>query len=114
MIGLFSYVYFFINSYNKFSKNHFLLFAIVCFFFVSSLLIKNHDDFSYYHFAYTYFLTQQSSLFGIGIFNICSGKRLNLQDIFLKLNDKRYQKEVIINQNKNKTCLNTGFLYIAL
>ena len=40
-----------------------------------------------------------------GIFNICSGKRLNLQDIFLKLNDKRYQKEVIINQNKNKTIL---------
>ena len=68
-IGFFSYVYFFINSYKKIAKSHFLLFVITCFFFISSLLIKNHDDFAYYHFAYTYFLTQQNSLFGIGIFN---------------------------------------------
>jgi hypothetical protein len=65
-LGFFLYVFFFINSYKNYSKSHLLLFAIV---FISSLLIKNHDDFPYYHFAYTYFLTQQSSLFGIGIFN---------------------------------------------
>ena len=31
--------------------------------------IINNDDFSYYHFQYTYYLTQDSFSFGVGQFN---------------------------------------------
>ncbi len=34
------------------------------------LLYKNHDDFHYYHFPYTYILTEYSQPIGIGILNI--------------------------------------------
>ena len=37
--------------------------------FISILLFKNHDDFTYYHFPYTYYLTQHSFFFGVGEFN---------------------------------------------
>ena len=44
-------------------------FTIFIFLFISSLIFKNHDDFPYYHFPYTYYLTQQSLFIGIGQFN---------------------------------------------
>ena len=31
--------------------------------------IKTHDDFHYYHFPYTYYITQHSLLIGVGQFN---------------------------------------------
>ena len=34
------------------------------------LLYKNHDDFHYYHFPYTYILTEYSQPIGIGLLNI--------------------------------------------
>ena len=37
--------------------------------FCAVLQSKNHDDFPYYHFPYTYYLTQQSLYLGIGQFN---------------------------------------------
>ena len=43
-----------------------ILFSII---FISFLISKTHDDFPYYHFPYTYYLTQNSSLIGIGNFN---------------------------------------------
>ena len=43
-----------------------ILFTII---FISFLISKTHDDFPYYHFPYTYYLTQNSSLVGIGSFN---------------------------------------------
>ncbi len=43
-----------------------ILFSII---FISFLISKTHDDFPYYHFPYTYYLTQNSSLIGIGSFN---------------------------------------------
>jgi len=43
-----------------------LLFIVL---FFSLLMIKNHDDFSYYHFQYTYYLTQDAFSFGVGQFN---------------------------------------------
>ena len=48
-----------------------LLFTFIIFLilFISSLIFKNHDDFPYYHFPYTFYLTQQSFYFGIGQFN---------------------------------------------
>ena len=37
--------------------------------FIFVLLAKNHDDFPYYHFPYTYLLTQYSHPIGLGLLN---------------------------------------------
>tara|TARA_B100000795_G_scaffold267023_1_gene251133 strand:- start:85 stop:1767 length:1683 start_codon:yes stop_codon:yes gene_type:complete len=37
--------------------------------FFGIIILKNHDDFSYYHFQYTYYITQHPLLIGIGKFN---------------------------------------------
>ena len=67
LIGFSSFILFLrnINNINEFYKINILF----IFFFVSFLIYKNHDDFSYYHFPYTYYLTQNNLLVGIGNFN---------------------------------------------
>ena len=62
--------------YTKILKNYLMnkkeIFLVLIVFFLMSasiLVHKNHDDFPYYHFPYTYYLTQQSFYFGIGQFN---------------------------------------------
>ena len=55
--------YFFYKNEIIFSS---IVFAIL---FLAVLQFKNHDDFPYYHFPYTYYLTQQSLHIGIGQFN---------------------------------------------
>ncbi len=51
-------------------KQEFLFFVTVFIFaFISLLIFKNHDDFPYYHFVYTYNLTQFDLNVGIGQFN---------------------------------------------
>jgi len=63
----------FISSARKFNfeyKNQiFFIFVVFFVLFCGLFQFKNHDDFSYYHFPYTYYLTQQSLHFGIGQFN---------------------------------------------
>ncbi len=68
LIGLsFFYYFFFIKKENlKELKLFFIVFVIL---FISSLIFKTHDDFPYYHFPYTYYLTQNNSYVGIGTFN---------------------------------------------
>ena len=65
--------FFFISSVRKFNfeyKNQFFFIFVVFFLLLCGLFqFKNHDDFPYYHFPYTYYLTQQSLHFGIGQFN---------------------------------------------
>jgi hypothetical protein len=68
-LGFLFYIYFLISSYKRNLRNHCLLLLIISLVFISSLLAKNHDDFPYYHFPYTIFLTQHSSAFGTGVFN---------------------------------------------
>ncbi len=41
----------------------FLTFAIM---FISVVIIKNHDDFNYYHFPYTYYLNEYPLIIGLG------------------------------------------------
>ena len=66
VLGLLSFIYFF----EKKNKNEYVLFYL---FFLILLIgfinFKTHDDFSYYHFPYTYYLTQNNLLVGIGSFN---------------------------------------------
>ena len=54
----------------KLSKNYFkyylLIFGILIF---GLMAAKSHDDFSYYHFPYTYYLTQENLIIGTGSLN---------------------------------------------
>ena len=43
-----------------------LIFSIL---FISIIIFKTHDDFPYYHFGYSHYLTQSNLTIGIGIFN---------------------------------------------
>ena len=61
---------FFFNNLKLLKKEeiNFLIFFFLIF-FIGILNIKNHDDFSYYHFPYTFNLTQFSHFIGLGNFN---------------------------------------------
>lgn len=70
VIIIFGLVIFFINFFfNKIQKEQIKFFYLILFLmFVSILIFKNHDDFEYYHFPYTYLLTQNDLIIGIGNF----------------------------------------------
>ena len=68
-IGLILFLLFFKKNFKNIKKEFLFVFIIFLLLFSSSLIFKNHDDFSYYHFPYTYYLTQQSFYFGTGQFN---------------------------------------------
>ena len=54
------------NIIQKSIKKLLIVFFILTIFI---LLAKNHDDFPYYHFPYTYLLTEYSNMVGLGNFN---------------------------------------------
>ena len=69
---LFFGIFLFLFSLFKEKKNILDLLKLYLFFLIiiiSFILYKNHDDFSYYHFPYTYYLTQNNLMVGIGNFN---------------------------------------------
>ncbi len=66
LVGL----YFFIIYFNKISFFEIkILISFQVILFISILIYKPHDDFSYYHFPYTYYLNEFSQIIGIGNFN---------------------------------------------
>ena len=66
VLGLILFFYFF----DKKIKNDYILFYLFfLILFIGFIIFKSHDDFSYYHFPYTYYLTQNNLLLGIGNFN---------------------------------------------
>ena len=69
IIGLIFFLLTLKKKYLLLKKELIFTFTIFIFLFISSLIFKNHDDFPYYHFPYTYYLTQQSLFIGIGQFN---------------------------------------------
>ena len=71
IIGIIIFFFYIIKNFNINKLNNEILFCSLLFIilFLSLLMIKNHDDFSYYHFQYTYYLTQESFSFGVGQFN---------------------------------------------
>ena len=68
ILGLILFVYYFkITLVSKQEIiNYFLIFFIL---FIYILVGKNHDDFAYYHFGYTIFLTEFTHPIGLGRFN---------------------------------------------
>jgi len=57
------------KNFSSYKKEFILTILVFCLISSSLFLYKNHDDFPYYHFPYTYYLTQQSFYIGVGQFN---------------------------------------------
>ena len=67
IIGIFlSAAFIFKNSEKNF---FFLILLVFLILYIGLIIFKTHDDFPYYHFPYSYYLTQNSTFIGIGIFN---------------------------------------------
>jgi hypothetical protein len=65
-------IIFFLKNYlnNQYKNNDLLIVILIFTVLVLFILVgKNHDDFPYYHFPYTYMLTQDSHAIGIGQLN---------------------------------------------
>ena len=69
IIGLILFIYLVKQKYSLYKSEIIFSFIVFVLLFCAVLQFKNHDDFSYYHFPYTYYLTQQSLHIGIGQFN---------------------------------------------
>ena len=69
LIGLILFSYLIKIKYSEYKNEIIFSFIVFIFLFCAVLQFKNHDDFSYYHFPYTYYLTQQSLYVGVGQFN---------------------------------------------
>lgn len=67
VIGILLFLHFFLKNKKKYELVKFLIvfFSLIIFILVA----KNHDDFPYYHFPYTIFLTEFSHPIGFGKFN---------------------------------------------
>jgi len=65
-IGLISFAFFF--SKLKLNKDYILLIILIFFLGSSLLILKNHDDFSYYHLTYSLGLTENKIQLGLGNF----------------------------------------------
>lgn len=67
-VGTFLFIYYFLADKKKIKYYFSLLVFLIL--FISILSHKAHDDFSYYHFPYTYFLTQFPSVYGLGFYDL--------------------------------------------
>ena len=69
ILGIILFSFFAITKLKKIKKK--LLFFLIIFLilYVGSFIFKTHDDFPYYHFSYSYHLTQNEIIAGIGKFN---------------------------------------------
>ena len=64
LIGLFLFTYFIINRKIEFRIGPYLLiFSIL---FIGLLILRNHDDFNYYHLTYSLGLTENKLMLGLG------------------------------------------------
>ena len=68
MIGFVFFIANFIINKKEEKKKIILFYFTLIILFTSILIFKNHDDFEYYHFPYTYLLTQNDLIIGLGNF----------------------------------------------
>jgi len=69
LIGI-SLFLFFLKKFKNLIKNYSKYFFLIFFTFVFAILsFKTHDDFPYYHFPYTFYLTQENLIIGVGNLN---------------------------------------------
>ena len=69
IFGITAFIFSTYKKHKEYKKEYIFTLLVFVLLFISLMQFKNHDDFPYYHFPYTYYLTQQSFYFGIGEFN---------------------------------------------
>ncbi len=68
LIGvIFFFRFYFLSSKKEDWSYFFLVFFVLL---IGAFIFKTHDDFPYYHFSYSHYLTENSLIFGIGQFNL--------------------------------------------
>ena len=85
LFGLFLFIFDLKNNYSNRLKQLKLLLLVFSIIFIGILLYKNHDDFFYYHFGYTYSLINFEKIVGIG--NLEHGFRTPSSILYLDLLD---------------------------
>ncbi len=68
LFGILSFIFYLKENLN-YKKNIYYNFVIFLILLVFIFVRKNHDDFGYYHFPYSYLLTQMEHPVGIGLLN---------------------------------------------
>jgi len=68
-IGFLFFSFFLLKNFKAMKKEIYNFIIIFSIMFISLLLFKTHDDFSYYHFPYSFYLTQNDFFVGVGQFN---------------------------------------------
>ncbi len=68
IIGFVFFIANFIINKKEEKKKIIIFYFTLIILFISILIFKNHDDFEYYHFPYTYLLTQNDLIIGLGNF----------------------------------------------
>jgi hypothetical protein len=70
LIGLILFIYFNFKAtvFKNLKFNLLLIYFIIL--FISFLVFKTHEDFPYYHFPYTHYLTQNSLIIGLGNYDL--------------------------------------------
>ena len=70
LIGLILFIYFNFKAaiFKNLQFNLLLIYFIIL--FISFLVFKTHEDFPYYHFPYTHYLTQNSLIIGLGNYDL--------------------------------------------
>ncbi|MDC0533517.1 hypothetical protein OAO09_02010 [Candidatus Pelagibacter sp.] len=71
VITLLGVIFFLYYIFKVIKKKNFTLILLGNFFilFIGIIIFKTHDDFSFYHFPYSYYITQNPLHIGIGLFN---------------------------------------------
>ena len=66
IFGIIFFVFYFFKNKKLFKKYFKYIFFIFGILVIALLAAKTHDDFPYYHFPYTYYLTQENLIVGVG------------------------------------------------
>ena len=82
-VGLISFAFFFRKL--KLNKNYILLIILIFSLSSSLLVLKNHDDFSYYHLTYSLGLTENKIQVGLG--NLLHGYKHHSSLFFFKFSN---------------------------
>tara|TARA_B110000114_G_scaffold184226_1_gene227386 strand:- start:998 stop:2620 length:1623 start_codon:yes stop_codon:yes gene_type:complete len=70
IIGLIFFVKFYFFNSKKKKEQWTYFFIIFLILLMGAFFLKTHDDFPYYHFSYSHYLTENSLIFGMGHFNL--------------------------------------------
>ena len=70
IVGIIFFVKFYFFNSKKNTEQWTYFFIIFLILLMGAFFLKTHDDFPYYHFSYSHYLTENSLIFGMGHFNL--------------------------------------------